>query len=184
MLYLTMFWEFFKAGLFAVGGGLATLPFLYDIAEKFHWLDAAMLPDMVAVGESTPGPIGINIATFAGFSEGGIPGALMTTLGIITPSIIIISIIYGFLDKYQQNKYVQRALSGVRPASVALITSAALSITFSSLLDTTLYVAAHNFDTLKLVIFALLTISVFKFKKIHPTVFIAVAAVLGILFKL
>ena len=93
MIYLRLFYEFFKAGLFAVGGGMATLPFLYDISDSTGWFTHSQLADMIAVSESTPGPIGVNMATYVGYTTGGIPGAVIATLGIITPSIIIILII-------------------------------------------------------------------------------------------
>ena len=93
MLYVRLFWEFFKTGLFAVGGGLATLPFLQDMAERTGWFTHAQLADMLAVSESTPGPIGVNMATYVGFTTGGVPGALVATLGLVTPSVIIILIV-------------------------------------------------------------------------------------------
>ena len=93
MLYLQLFWEFFKTGLFAIGGGMATLPFLYDMADKTGWFTRAQLADMIAVSESTPGPIGVNMATYTGFTTAGIPGSLVATLGLVLPSIVIIIII-------------------------------------------------------------------------------------------
>ena len=93
MLYLRLFWEFFKTGLFAVGGGMATLPFLYSMSDATGWFTHAQLADMIAVSESTPGPIGVNMATYVGFSTAGVPGAVVATLGLITPSVIIILII-------------------------------------------------------------------------------------------
>ena len=93
MLYLRLFWEFFKTGLFAVGGGLATLPFLQDMSGRTGWFTHAQLADMLAVSESTPGPIGVNMATYVGFTTGGVGGALVATLGLVTPSVIVILIV-------------------------------------------------------------------------------------------
>ena len=93
MTYLILFLEFFKIGLFAVGGGLATLPFLSELAGKYPWFDESMLGNMIAVSQSTPGPIGINMATYAGFNAGGVLGGLVATIGIVTPSVIIILIV-------------------------------------------------------------------------------------------
>ena len=121
MIYFQLFYEFFKIGLFALGGGLATLPFLYNLAAKYPWFDASMLPNMIAVSESTPGPIGVNMATYAGYSAAGISGGIVATLGLVTPSIIIIMIIAGFLNKFQENLYVKSAFYGLRPAVTALI---------------------------------------------------------------
>ena len=102
MLYLRLFFEFFKTGLFAVGGGMATLPFMYDISDRTGWFTHAQLADMIAVSESTPGPIGVNMATYVGFTAGGVPGAIIATLGIITPSVIIILIIARVLKAFRE----------------------------------------------------------------------------------
>ena len=112
MLYLQLFWEFFKTGLFAVGGGLATLPFLQDMSDRTGWFTHAQLADMLAVSESTPGPIGVNMATYVGFSTGGVGGALIATLGLITPSVIVILIVAAFLKAFRDSKWV----SVLRPA--------------------------------------------------------------------
>ena len=101
MIFLRLFIEFFRAGLFAVGGGLATLPFLYDISTRTGWFTHAQLADMVAVSESTPGPIGVNMATYVGFTTAGLPGAVIATLGLITPSVIVILLVAQILDKFQ-----------------------------------------------------------------------------------
>ena len=124
MLYLQLFWEFFKTGLFAIGGGMATLPFLYDMADKTGWFTRAQLADMIAVSESTPGPIGVNMATYVGFLTGGVPGAVTATIGLIAPSVIVILIVAAFLQAFRDSKYVAGAFYGLRPASTALITAA------------------------------------------------------------
>ena len=92
MIYLTLFYEFFKTGLFAIGGGLATLPFLYDIAARTGLMTSADIANMLAVSEATPGPVGINAATYFGFQAGGVAGGIVATLGIIMPSVIVILI--------------------------------------------------------------------------------------------
>ena len=109
MIYLRLFFEFFKTGLFAVGGGMATLPFLYDMADKTHWFTSSQLADMIAVSESTPGPIGVNMATYVGFTTAGFWGGLIATLALVTPSIIVIVIISYFLKSFRENKYVDAA---------------------------------------------------------------------------
>ena len=98
MQLLILFLEFFKIGLFSVGGGLATLPFLYDLADKYPWLSASQIPDMIAISESTPGPLGVNMATYAGFHCAGPLGSVIATAGLVTPSVIVIIIVYKFLD--------------------------------------------------------------------------------------
>ena len=129
MLYLQLFWEFFKTGLFAVGGGLATLPFLQDMADRTGWFTHAQLADMLAVSESTPGPIGVNMATYVGFTTGGIGGALVATIGLVTPSVIVILIVAAFLNAFRDSKWVSAAFYGLRPASTGHIAAAGFSVT-------------------------------------------------------
>ena len=128
MLYLQLFWEFFKTGLFAVGGGLATLPFLQDMADRTGWFTHAQLADMLAVSESTPGPIGVNMATYVGFTTGGVGGALVATLGLVAPSVIVILIVAAFLKAFRDSKWVNAAFYGLRPASTALVAAAGVTI--------------------------------------------------------
>lgn len=190
MIYLRLFWEFFKTGLFAVGGGMATLPFLYDISDKTGWFTHAQLADMVAVSESTPGPIGINMATYVGFTTAGIPGALCATIGIITPSIIVILLISKALEKFRQNKYVDASFYALRPCSVALIASAGFLVLKITLFNADTFSAGDSIISffnwkaiaLAAVIFVL-TQCVEKTKKLHPIVFIAFSAVVGIVFS-
>ena len=115
MIYLELFWEFFKIGLFSVGGGLATIPFLYDIGRRYDWLDTAVIPDMIAISESTPGPIGINMATYTGYTAAGIFGALIASLAIILPSAIIVLLISGFLASFGRDKRSSNTMYGLRP---------------------------------------------------------------------
>ena len=194
-LYLRLFWEFFKTGLFAVGGGLATLPFLSDLAYKTGWFTQAQLADMVAVAESTPGPIGVNTATYVGFTTGGIPGAVVATLGLVTPSIIIILIIAAFLEAFSDNRFVVSVFRCLRPASVALISVAGLSVARIALLDQAALAAQTNssfqltslpevINIKALLMFAVLVGLIQfapKIKKWHPIIFIGISAVVGIL---
>lgn len=190
MNYLSLFWEFFKTGLFAVGGGMATLPFLYDIADRTGWFTAAQLADFIAVSESTPGPIGVNMATYVGYSTGGIPGALIATLGLITPSIVVIMLIARVLQQFRQNRYVDAAFYGLRPCSVGLIAAAGLLVVRISLFDFELFRATGALSALlrpKALLLAavllVLTNAVKRTKKLHPIVFILASAVCGVLFK-
>lgn len=191
MIYLQLFWEFFKTGLFAVGGGMATLPFLYEMSDKFGWFTRAELVDMIAVSESTPGPIGVNMATYVGFETAGVGGAVLATLGLITPSIIVILIIAQFLKAFGDNKYVNAAFYGLRPASTGLIAAAGIGVLDAVLLNRALFAQTGKILDLispgalilALAIFAL-TNYVPKIKKLHPIAFVAFAAVVGIVFKL
>ena len=128
MIYLRLFLEFFRTGLFAVGGGLATIPFLYHISDSTGWFTHGQLADMIAVSESTPGPMGVNMATYVGYTVGGVPGAVIATLGLITPSILVILIVARFLAKFRTNRTVDAVFYGLRPASCGLIAAAGLSV--------------------------------------------------------
>lgn len=189
-LYLQLFWEFFKTGLFAIGGGMATLPFLYDISNKTGWFTHAQLADMVAVSESTPGPIGVNMATYVGFVTGGVGGAVVATLGLIAPSILVILIIAAFLKAFRDSNYVDGAFYGLRPASTALIASALVTVAkvafFSSQNFGDLTAVLHGVEWKAVVLAAvllLLTRYVPRVKSWHPIVFIGLSAAVGVIFR-
>ena len=189
MLYVRLFWEFFKTGLFAVGGGMATLPFLYSMSDTTGWFSHAQLADMIAVSESTPGPIGVNMATYVGFTAAGIPGAVIATLGLITPSIIIILIIARVLTAFRQNKYVDAAFYGLRPCSVGLIAAAGLLVVKIALFDFDLFkqtgvlLDLFNWKAILLAaVLIVLTRYVKPLKKLHPVFFILGSAAIGALF--
>ena len=190
MLYVRLFWEFFKTGLFAVGGGMATLPFLYSMSDTTGWFTHAQLADMIAVSESTPGPIGVNMATYVGFTAAGIPGAVIATLGLITPSIIIILIIARVLAAFRQNKYVDAAFYGLRPCSVGLIAAAGLLVVKIALFDFDLFKESgvlmdlFNWKAILLAaVLIVLTRYVKPLKKLHPVFFILGSAAIGALFS-
>ena len=186
MILLQLFFEFFKTGLFAVGGGLATIPFLRDISVRTGWFTQADLTTMIAVSESTPGPMGVNMATYVGFDTAGILGAVVATLGLITPSVIVIILIAGFLQKFRRSKTVDAVFAGLRPASTALIASAGLSVALSVLVNVG-GVAEHTFSIhwpaviLAAAVFVCMKYT--KLKKLHPIAFIAVSAVIGAVFQ-
>ena len=189
-LYLRLFWEFFKTGLFAVGGGLATLPFMYDISDKTGWFTHSMLADMVAVSESTPGPIGVNMATYVGFVTGGVPGAVIATVGLVTPSVIVILLIARVLKVFRENQYVDAGFYGLRPCSVGLIAAAGVLVVKLALFNTEFYAStgaiADLFNVKALILAAVLlaaTRCIKKLKGLHPIVFILASAVIGIVFS-
>ncbi len=186
MKYLILFYEFFRTGLFAVGGGMATLPFLSDMAVNHpDWFDSKMLADMIAISESTPGPIGVNMATYAGYSAGGILGSFVSTFALVLPSFLIIIIVSKFLSKFSENKYVKAVFYGLRPAVAGLIAAAGFSV-----LKTTLYVggdtffASLNFIAIALFAVFLTLMQIKKLNKIHPIIYIISGAVIGIILKL
>lgn len=201
MIYVKLFCEFFKVGLFAVGGGLATLPFLQSLGRATGWYTQADLMNMLAVSESTPGPIGINMATYVGYTAGGIPGAAVATLGEITPSVIVILIVAAMLKRFQNNKYIKFAFYGLRPASTGLIGAACITLVLEILTSTALLKPEEghilnrlvfperaafffNWPCLALAAVVLIFTNWIKpTKKLHPIVFIAFSAAAGVLFR-
>lgn len=198
MLYLKLFYEFFKTGLFSIGGGMATIPFLYKISDATGWFTYDDLANMIAVSESTPGPIGVNMATYVGYITGmqkGGPlyatlGAVTATLGLITPSIIVILIVAIFLKSFRDNKYVNNAFYGLRPASMGLVAAAGLSVVINNLFEPESFTNGFHLDGINWIGFGLaivlwiFTNKVKKTKGLHPIIFIAASAVAGIVFQM
>ena len=184
MMYLQLFWEFLKIGLFAVGGGMATLPFLQDLAESTGWYSQALITDMIAISESTPGPIGINMATYVGYNVAGFLGGVVATMGEILPSIIIVVLVSKSLERFRGSKLVNDAFYGLRPAVTGLIAAAGISVVQVAMFHFDLYrqtgVLMDAFDLKKIVFFVVAFAAIKKFK-LHPVVYIACAAVVGIL---
>lgn len=184
MIYLTLLYEFFKIGLFSIGGGLATIPFLSELGEKYNWYSQKELVQMIAVSESTPGPIGINMATYVGFKVAGYLGAIVSTLAEVLPALIVITIIAKTLKKYKDNKIIDKILKNIRPCTFALIVSAFLNIFFNSVIlidninKTGSILSAFDFR----LILIFITIYIFKKKtNYHPLVYILSSALLGII---
>ena len=187
MIYLRLFWEFFKVGLFSVGGGLATLPFLYSLGAKTGWFSTADVANMLAVSESTPGPLAVNMATFIGSSQGGLPGALIATLGVVLPSFFIILLIAAVLKNLMKYAGVEAFLSGVRPCVVAMILATALNMMLSTLGGIKTLADGFAPDARSILVFAVLWAVHFVWKKRtqkapSPIGMILLAAGLGILF--
>ncbi|PNR96706.1 chromate transporter [Petrotoga sp. 9PWA.NaAc.5.4] len=186
MIYLTLFFEFFKIGLFSIGGGLATLPFLQDLVDKYGWITSQELADMIAISESTPGPIGINTATFVGFKTAGVFGGILATIGIVTPSIIIISLIAKYFGKINEKPLIKNGFYTLRPAVIGLIGAAAYEVAKVSLLNLNLFLETSKFFSLfnyKAIILFVVIIFLMKKFKFHPVIYLGIAAVIGIIFK-
>ncbi len=183
MIYIRLFFEFCKVGLFAVGGGLATIPFLSDLGSRTGWFSPGQLADMIAVSESTPGPIGVNMATYAGYTAAGVPGGIIATLGLVFPSLIIILIIAGFLNRFRESRIVDAVFYGLRAASAALISAALLQVAHIALMDHTMDNGTTQLFYWPAIILAAVVFVCFSYtplKKIHPIFFIAVSAAAGI----
>lgn len=184
--FLTLFFEFFKIGMFAVGGGLATIPFLQEMCNKYDWFTPDELSNMIAIGESTPGPIGVNMATYTGYINGlnfggvafGWIGGIISTLGIITPAFVTVFIISGILNKFKDSPLVESIFKGLRPAVAGLILVATLNI-----FKIALFKAFPMPDIFALILYALLVFTALKFKKLHPIAIVIIGAVLGIIIK-
>ncbi len=187
MIWLQMFWEFFKAGLFAIGGGLSTLPFLYDISQRTGWFTAEDIANMIAISESTPGPLGVNMATYAGFQALGIPGGIYTTLSLTAPALIVISMVYAVLKKFKESDTMTRIFYGLRPASTALIAAAGLGVAKISLLNLPLFSSTGSFMSLirwpSLILAVIIYLGLVKFRW-HPVIYIAISAIAGVVLGL
>lgn len=186
MTLLRLIWEFIKTGLFSVGGGLATLPFLYEMSDRTGWFSHADIADMIAISESTPGAIGINMSTYAGFRTAGVPGGIIASLALAFPSLVIILIIAKFLEKFRSSRYVEGAFYGLRPASIAMITVAGLNVMRVSLIDLDAFAQSGSVGDLfiwKALILAALILLFQKKLKWSPVVFIALSAAAGVVFQ-
>ena len=194
-VYLRLFFEFFKTGLFAVGGGMATLPFLKIMGESTGWFTQTDLMNMLAVSESTPGPVGINMATYVGFTTAGLTGSIVATIGEVTPSIIVILIVAAMLAKFRDSKYVANAFYGLRPASTGLIGAAGAGVVLqvfagiSSSSGDSIFTkySGGGAISIKAVILAAVIFVLSRYvkqtKNLHPIVFIAISAVVGVVFR-
>ena len=182
-----LFWEFFKTGLFAVGGGLATLPFIYAIGRKTGWFTTADVANMIAISESTPGPMGVNMATYTGFTTVGILGSIIATMGLILPSIVIIMIIANVLQKFKDSPVVARIFYGLRPASCAMIAAAGIGVVKIALLNMDKWQSSGVLTDIfnwKCIILAIIVLVLYKKIKHSPIFYIIGAAIAGIIFKL
>ena len=166
-LFIQIFLQFFHIGLFSFGGGYATLPFLYDIAEKFQWYSIDKLTDMIALSSITPGPLGVNMATFSGFSTSGIMGAIIATFAIMLPSFIIVSVVYKVLDKFKTNGYVQSIIKSLKPAGCALLCAVGIKLVLTS-----------HLKLIGLIILLIFIGSSF-IKKRDPLFYLGLSAILG-----
>lgn len=192
MIYLQLFYEFFKVGLFSIGGGLATIPFLTNMSSRTGWFTSGDLANMIAISESTPGPLGVNMATYVGFHTGGVLGSIVATLGLVCPAIVIIALIAGFLKKFRESRVVDAVFYGIRPASTALITAALAEVVSIALMFRSVPVPEQgvvktelfHWPAIALAAAIFLCLQVKPLKKMHPIVFIAISAVLGVIFQM
>lgn len=174
MILLELYYEFFKIGLFAIGGGMATIPFLRHLSIATEWFPLSFIVDMLAISESTPGPIGINMATYAGYNVSGILGGFVATLGMVTPSIIIVLVVAGYMEKFSKSKTLEHAFVGLRPAVTGLIAVAGFDIIRIAVIQ-------PDIDPKKIVYFVFIFYMIKRFKR-HPVAYVAISALVGVLF--
>lgn len=190
MIFLRLFIEFFKTGLFSIGGGLATIPFLKSMGQNLGWFDEKLLSNMIAVGESTPGPIGVNMATYVGYTVGydnyGIVGALLggftATFALVLPSVLVVLVIARLLSAFRENRFVSRAFYSIRPAVTGMIASAAVMVIQSAVFTGNGGIL-KSIDIKALVLFAGLLLFTNKVK-LHPILYILIAGVVGAIFSM
>ena len=177
MTLLLLYIEFFRIGLFAMGGGLATIPFLQELTLRYDWLTSEKLLDLIAIAEATPGPIGVNAATYAGYYAEGIIGGIIAVMGLITPSIIIVILIAHFFKKFKDEKIVKDSFWGIRPVVAGLIGAAGISVAKVALFtESQINVKAWAFLFIFLV--------VMRKWEMHPILMIVIGGVIGVLFKM
>lgn len=192
MIFLRLFYEFFKVGLFSIGGGLATVPFLSDLGSRTGWFSAGELANMIAISESTPGPMGVNTATYVGFHIAGVAGGVTATLGLVCPSIIVILIIAGFLKKFRESRGVDAVFYGIRPASTALIAAAlaevcAIALMFHTAISPQTGQAETQilyWPAIALAAAVFLCLQIKPLSRLHPIVYIGLSALAGVVFQL
>lgn len=194
MTYLLLFIEFFKTGLFSVGGGLATIPFLKSIADRYPWFDREFLSNIIAISESTPGPIGINAATYAGFTAGisgggglihGILGGIVSTASLVLPSIVVIIFVARIFSKFKENRLLQNAFYGIRPVTTGMIAAAAVDMIRTALFANVSIASfsVKSIDIRLIIMFAVLLILTNKVK-IHPIFYIILSGIAGAVMSL
>ena len=187
MIILSLFWEFLKIGLFTFGGAYGAIPLIRQAVLSQGWMSEEMFANILAISESTPGPIGVNMATYVGFTTAGVPGALVATLGLVTPSVILILLIARVLQQFRRNRFVEDGFYGLRPASAGLIGAAGLNVASMALLKSGTSITESFAINWKAVILAAVVLVLSNWvkvtKKWHPIVFIGISAVVGVVFR-
>lgn len=174
-----LFFEYFKIGLFTFGGGYASLPFLFHLAEYYKWFSYDELTQLIAISGITPGPVGLNMATFSGFKTMGIEGAIIATLAFVLPMILITTQVFRVLDRFKENRFVKSVLYILRPTSCALILSVGIKLFYNSILVDFTF---KNINFMAFFVVLILFLMTFKCKR-DPVIYIFSAGILGIIVK-
>lgn len=189
MIYLYLFLEFFKVGLFTFGGGYAMIPLIKEVVLSRGWMDEAHFIDMIGLSEVTPGPIAVNMATFIGNEQGGFGGAVIATIGVILPAFIIMLLIAILLKKFMKNRFVKSSLRGIKTVAIALIAASAITLLSDFMFPVTYANGtlsySYNLDLIKIFILVIAGYFLVKMmikKKPAPVITIVMAAVIGLLY--
>ena len=180
MIFAELFWVFFLIGAFTFGGGYAMIAMIQQQVVNRGWMETEQLIDFIAIAESTPGPIAVNMATFVGAKMGGIAGAACATLGVVLPSFLVILLVARCYQAFRRSKWVQGVMGGLKPAVVGLIGSAAVTVALAAFAPNGLSVFTDVSAWFWLAVFAVLLAAALKWKKLHPIVIICVSAAIGI----
>ena len=170
--FILLFYEFFKVGLFTFGGGYASLPFLYNMVDSYNWFSYTQLTQLIAISGLTPGPVGLNMATFSGYNTQGIFGSLIASFALIIPMLIIASVVFRIYKKFSENKYVKTVIYILRPTSCALLCAVGLKL-FKDLI----ILPKDYFGLILIFIMFLMTLKLPR----NPVIYIGFSAVFGIL---
>jgi len=182
MTLILLFYEFFKIGLFAVGGGYATIPFLFHLTDIYNWFTVSELTNMIAVSNITPGPVGINMATYAGYTTKGIIGAVVSSTAIVSAPFILTLITIYFINKFRETKIIKAVFEGLRPTSCALLSFVMIELILQNIFNTKEFT---NFQfSLKAFILTCILFAIYPFVKKRPSLIIIIGAILGILFNI
>ena len=182
MIYIRLFYEFFITGILIFGGGLAQIPFLQQLGERTGWFTHEQLANIIAIGETTPGPMGVNMATFTGYTVAGTVGGIIATVGLIMPSVIIALIVARLLVKFKTSETVNGAFYALRPASAALIAFAGLTVLLISISPA--QAEPEQIINVRAAVFAAILLPLMLKFKLHPMIFLAGSAIVGIIFRL
>lgn len=181
MIYFELFWTFFKIGAFTFGGGYAMLPLIQAQVEAHGWMESAELVNFVAVSESTPGPFAVNISTYVGTEMAGIPGGLAATLGVVLPSFLIILAVAGCFSRFKESRIIGGCMSGLKPAVIGLIGTAAVSVGQTVFFPNGFDLAVFSGGAFYVSLVIFLLVTALAFKKVHPILLICLSAGIGIL---
>lgn len=183
MIWLKLYYAFFITGLFTIGGGLAAIPFLFAMVDKYRWFSTLELTNMIAISQSTPGAIGINMATYAGLNVAGFSGGVLATVALVSPAFILLFVLLPILEKYKDSVVIKSIFYALRPVSAGLVSASGLVVLMMCLIKE----GHHVFDRIQFInffVFIALTVTVLKVKNFTPIMLIIMGAIVGVLLKL